>query len=176
MTHRSAALERYASALGRLLPRLLQDQEPRIGPLVCDIADAFGFPAAKLVAFEREHQNRTTFVVAPTMLIEAVAAAVLLVVVPPGLGRVLPAAGMALLAVIWLSTFLRGLVRRSVGALDPFAGRVTVCQPTGKEAMSTAFTFGLGLVVTAITAAAVILVGVSEAADPSHSRPEDLAG
>jgi hypothetical protein len=42
--------------------------------------------------------------------------------------------------------------------------------------MSTAFIFGLGLVVTAITAAAVILVGVSEAADPSHSRPEDLAG
>ena len=42
--------------------------------------------------------------------------------------------------------------------------------------MSTALIFGLGLVVTAITAAAVILVGISEAADPSHSRPEDLAG
>ena len=42
--------------------------------------------------------------------------------------------------------------------------------------MSTAFIFGLGLVVTAITSAAVILVGISEAADPSHSRPEDLAG
>ena len=42
--------------------------------------------------------------------------------------------------------------------------------------MSTALIFGLGLVVTAITSAAVILVGISEAADPSHSRPEDLAG
>jgi hypothetical protein len=41
--------------------------------------------------------------------------------------------------------------------------------------MTTAFIFGIGLVVTAITSAAVILVGISEAADPSHSRPEDLA-
>lgn len=62
--------------------------------------------ASEFAAYEREHQNRTTFVVAPTMLIEAVAAAVLQVVVPPGLGRVLPAAGIALLAVMWLSTFL----------------------------------------------------------------------
>jgi len=49
LTHRSAKLERYASALGRLLPRLLQDQQPRIGPLVCDIAESLGFPAAKVV-------------------------------------------------------------------------------------------------------------------------------
>ncbi len=62
--------------------------------------------ASEFAAYEREHQNRTTFVVAPTMLIEAVAAAVLLVVAPPGMGRILPAAGIALLAVIWLSTFL----------------------------------------------------------------------
>jgi len=62
--------------------------------------------ASEFAAYEHEHQNRTTFVVAPTMLIEAVAAAVLLVVAPPGLGRILPAAGIALLAVIWLSTFL----------------------------------------------------------------------
>ena len=62
--------------------------------------------ASEFAAYEREHQNRTTFVVAPTMLIEAVAATLLLVVVPPGLGRILPAVGIALLAVIWLSTFL----------------------------------------------------------------------
>ena len=61
--------------------------------------------ASEFAAYEREHQHRTTFVVAPTMLIEAVAAA-LLVVVPPALGRILPAVGIALLAVIWLSTFL----------------------------------------------------------------------
>ena len=62
--------------------------------------------ASEFAAYEHEHQNRTTFVVAPTMLIEAVAAAVLLVVGPAGLGRILPAVGIALLAVIWLSTFL----------------------------------------------------------------------
>jgi ADP-ribosyl-[dinitrogen reductase] hydrolase len=55
LTHRSAKLERYASALGRLLPRLLQDQEPRIGPLVCDIADSLGFPAAKVVEQVNRH-------------------------------------------------------------------------------------------------------------------------
>ena len=49
LTHRSTKLERYALALGQLLPRLLRDQEPRIGPLVCDIAESLGFPAAKVV-------------------------------------------------------------------------------------------------------------------------------
>ena len=62
--------------------------------------------ASEFAAYEREHQNRTTFVVAPTMLIEAVSAGLLLVVVPPGLGYILPAVGIALLALIWLSTFL----------------------------------------------------------------------
>ena len=41
--------------------------------------------ASEFAAYEREHQTRTTFVVAPTMLIEAVTAALLLVVPPPGL-------------------------------------------------------------------------------------------
>lgn len=55
LTHRSAKLERYALALGRLLPRLLQDQQPRIGPLVCDIAESLGFPAAKVVEQVNRH-------------------------------------------------------------------------------------------------------------------------
>ena len=55
LTHRSAKLEPYASALGRLLPRLLQDQQPRIGPLVCDIAESLGFPAAKVVEQVNRH-------------------------------------------------------------------------------------------------------------------------
>lgn len=63
-------------------------------------------PASEFAAYEHEHQNRTTFVVAPTMLIEALTAAMLLVVVLPGSGRILPAIGIMLLAVIWLSTFL----------------------------------------------------------------------
>jgi hypothetical protein len=41
--------------------------------------------------------------------------------------------------------------------------------------MTVAMIFILGVVVTIITTAAVVLVGLSEAADPSHSRPEDLA-
>jgi hypothetical protein len=60
--------------------------------------------ASEFAAYEREHQTRTTFVVAPTMLIEAVTATVLLVV-PLSVGRALPALGMGLLGVIWLSTF-----------------------------------------------------------------------
>ena len=63
-------------------------------------------PVSEFAAYEHEHQNRTTFVVAPTMLLEALTAAMLLVVVPPGSGRILPAIGITLLAVIWLSTFL----------------------------------------------------------------------
>ena len=36
--------------------------------------------------------------------------------------------------------------------------------------------FALGLIVTGITFAAVVLVGLGEAADPGQSRPEDLTG
>ncbi len=84
--------------------------------------------AAEFAAYEREHQNRTTFVVAPTMLIEAVAAGVLLVVAPPGPGRILSAAGIALLAVIWLSTFLVQvpLHTRLAGGFDAGAHRKLV--------------------------------------------------
>jgi uncharacterized membrane protein len=48
-----------------------------------------------------EHQRRTTWIVAPVMLVESVAAAVLLVLAPGWL----TAAGAVLLAVIWASTF-----------------------------------------------------------------------
>ena len=41
--------------------------------------------------------------------------------------------------------------------------------------MSTALIFVLGVVVTLITTAAVVLIGLAEAEDPAHSRPEDLA-
>jgi hypothetical protein len=61
---------------------------------------------SEFAGYEREHQRRTTFVVAPTMLIEAVTAIVLLAIPPAGMGRVLPAVGVSLLVVIWLSTFL----------------------------------------------------------------------
>jgi hypothetical protein len=41
--------------------------------------------------------------------------------------------------------------------------------------MSTLTIFVLGLVVTGLTIAAAFLIGVSEAADPAHSRPDDLS-
>jgi ADP-ribosylglycohydrolase len=49
LTHRSAKLERYALALGQLLPRLLRDPEPRIGRLACEVAESLGFPATQVV-------------------------------------------------------------------------------------------------------------------------------
>ena len=60
----------------------------------------------EFAAYESEHQRRTTFVVAPAMLIEAVTASVILAMPPAGMSPVLPVAGTSLLAVIWLSTFL----------------------------------------------------------------------
>ena len=59
-------------------------------------------PAGGFRGYEREHVRRTTWVVAPLMLVEA-AAALLLAVIAPGLLTVL---GLALLVVVWASTFL----------------------------------------------------------------------
>ncbi len=56
LTHRSATLERYALALGQLLPRLLQDPQPQIEPLVYQAAESLGFPVAKVI--ERVNRER----------------------------------------------------------------------------------------------------------------------
>jgi hypothetical protein len=40
--------------------------------------------------------------------------------------------------------------------------------------MTTTMIFVLGVFVTLVTLSAVVLIGVSEAADPAHSRAEDL--
>ena len=40
--------------------------------------------------------------------------------------------------------------------------------------MSTVAIFILGVIVSGITGIGAILVGLAEAADPEHSRPEDL--
>jgi hypothetical protein len=40
--------------------------------------------------------------------------------------------------------------------------------------MSTLAIFVLGIFVTGLTCSAVFLIGMSEAADPAHSRPDDL--
>ncbi len=56
--------------------------------------------------FAVEHQRRTTPVVLPFMLVELVSAAAIAVWPPAGVSRGLAAAGLALVVVIWLSTFL----------------------------------------------------------------------
>ncbi|MFM7206811.1 MAG: hypothetical protein ACKO4T_09095 [Planctomycetaceae bacterium] len=53
-----------------------------------------------------ENQRRTTPVVLPFMLVELATAAALACWPPDGIGRGPAAAGLALVAVIWLSTFL----------------------------------------------------------------------
>ncbi|MCA9290473.1 MAG: hypothetical protein KDA25_05050 [Phycisphaerales bacterium] len=56
------------------------------------------------VDYERRHVDRTTWVVAPLMLVEVVTAALAVVVVAPGIARVLAIIGLAALGVIWGST------------------------------------------------------------------------
>lgn len=49
LTHHSAKLERYAQALGKLLPSMLREPGTRILPVVCATAQSLGFPVAKVV-------------------------------------------------------------------------------------------------------------------------------
>jgi hypothetical protein len=55
--------------------------------------------------YERRHQQRTTIVVAPLMLIEALTAVLLLFWRPEGVTVWLPWVGLVLVAVLWASTF-----------------------------------------------------------------------
>jgi len=57
-------------------------------------------------AYAEEHQRRTTGVVLPFMLAELATAAAVMVWPPVGVGRGAAVVGVALVAVIWLSTFL----------------------------------------------------------------------
>lgn len=60
--------------------------------------------AAEFPAYSRAHQSLTTFVVGPPMLVEAITAAILVFARPAGVPAWLPWLGLALVAVIWLST------------------------------------------------------------------------
>jgi hypothetical protein len=66
--------------------------------------DAAGREA--FAAFERRHQARTTVVVAPAMLLELVTAVALVAWPPAGISARLLHVGLALLAVVWASTWL----------------------------------------------------------------------
>jgi len=58
------------------------------------------------VRYETDHTRRTGWIVAPAMAVEAASAAALLRVAPAGVPPAWTALGAALLALIWLSTFL----------------------------------------------------------------------
>ncbi|MHC4080233.1 MAG: hypothetical protein ACYS15_09345 [Planctomycetota bacterium] len=60
--------------------------------------------AVDFVAYERHHMQRTTWVVAPLMLLEAVTAVLIAATAPAGVSRVLAWSGLALVAWIWFST------------------------------------------------------------------------
>ena len=55
-------------------------------------------------AYSRSHQALTTFVVGPPMLLEALTAGILVFARPVGIPAWMPWTGLALVAVIWLST------------------------------------------------------------------------
>ncbi|MDX2145918.1 MAG: hypothetical protein SFZ23_00210 [Planctomycetota bacterium] len=61
-------------------------------------------PMNTLHAYEAAHQRRTTFVVAPAMLLEASTAVALLLIEPAGPPRWMLLASVGLVAAVWLST------------------------------------------------------------------------
>ncbi len=56
--------------------------------------------------YEQDHQRRTTLVVAPLMLTEAVTAVALFWLRPDGISPSLSVVGLGLVGVLWASTFL----------------------------------------------------------------------
>lgn len=60
--------------------------------------------SAEFPAYSRAHQSLTTFVVGPPMLVEAITAAVLVFARPAGVPAWLAWLGLALVALIWVST------------------------------------------------------------------------
>lgn len=56
--------------------------------------------------YAREHQQRTTLVVGPLMLVELAAALMIAVNPPAGIGRGIAVFGLALVLLLWLSTAL----------------------------------------------------------------------
>lgn len=61
---------------------------------------------SEFIAYEKHHQLRTTWVVAPLMGVELVTAAALPFALPAGSSRWLAYGGLALLTTIWASTAL----------------------------------------------------------------------
>ena len=63
-------------------------------------------PGENFVEFHHQHARRIGIVVVAPMIVELVTAGVLAISAPSGVPAFLPATGLALVAVIWLSTFV----------------------------------------------------------------------
>jgi hypothetical protein len=61
--------------------------------------------AERFAGFHRRHSTRISLIVVPPMLVEAATALLLAVSVPVGVPRLLPVLGLALLGLVWVSTF-----------------------------------------------------------------------
>lgn len=85
-------------------------------PLFADIGD--GMPA-----YQARNRVRTTYVVAAPMLVEAITALIVLIRLPDGVPMWAAWAGIALVAVCWITTFLRSVPahERLTVAYDPAA-------------------------------------------------------
>lgn len=64
-----------------------------------------GVGAERFAGFHRRHSTRISLIVIPPMLVEAATALLLVVSIPTGVPRALPALGLGLLAIVWVSTF-----------------------------------------------------------------------
>lgn len=75
--------------------------------------------------FHRQHSLRISLIVVPAMLVEAATALLLVVSVPAGVPGALPALGLGLLAIVWVSTFAAQvpLHARLARGFDPEAHR-----------------------------------------------------
>jgi hypothetical protein len=87
------------------------------------LMDAVG--GERFAGFHRRHSARISLIVVPPMLVEAATALLLVMSVPPGVPRLLPALGLALLGLVWASTFAVQvpLHSRLARSFDPKAHR-----------------------------------------------------
>lgn len=83
---------------------------------------------AEFTAFEAAHQARTTWVVAPAMIAEAITGVMLILRPSPSLNAAVAWAGMAMIVLLWLSTALLQVPqhRRLEGGYDARAHRMLV--------------------------------------------------
>ncbi len=104
-------------------------------------------------ALAAEHQRRTGWVVAAPMVVEAVTAAGLVVWTPDGVARWVTVVGLALVAVIWASTWLLQVPRHRemLGGFDAAGHRRLVA---GNWVRTAAWTARSALVLGMLAAAA----------------------